>query len=522
MRRLRWFAGLWPKFVYVRPACKAQAGRRGCKARVCDRRSPHPMGGHGVASARGVAPSLRLLGRAASSENGDVCGLYTLSAWTTPQIGQSQESQGNGATPTRAVYSQVGTGTVITFRRDRWVIDREGVRDSDMAVAWAKDNGDRGPPRAGWHVFSGSAGDFLLDTSMAVIDAPDVTLISQRADMNGEYRFTGLSDGYPLYSKDGMIIRYHPEGRKWLVADKEHKGTTCLAYAEAMDTLHPGYAQLQWHFWDAERGQWIADSSSHCLAAPKAIHILGRHPQACNARICGTYHLAGLREGRPLYLLPGKKAVIRYAADSDRWLIDFEALAEPGILGRILNWALSKDNSECSAFAAALNSFHPGHLELEWYVWETQQSRAALDVNVRAFSAPSKLCVVGRATSSENGDIAGDYFLCPETHKAWPAFRKKNSTMAIRREQTRWVIDRDGLRDSLICTAFASATPGFQHAGDGGSQKWHVYDSRSGSHLLDPNLQVLTDALEGDKSDSEPASKKRRECVPASHAQFGA
>ena len=55
----------------------------------------------------------------------------------------------------------------------------------------------------------------------------------------------GLSDGYPLYSKDGMIIRYHPEGRKWLVADKEHKGTTCLAYAEAMDTLHPGYAQLQ-------------------------------------------------------------------------------------------------------------------------------------------------------------------------------------------------------------------------------------------------------------------------------------
>lgn len=46
--------------------------------------------------------------------------------------------------------------------------DPPKVRDSDMAVAWAKDNGDRGPPRAGWHVFSGSAGDFLLDTSMAV------------------------------------------------------------------------------------------------------------------------------------------------------------------------------------------------------------------------------------------------------------------------------------------------------------------------------------------------------------------
>ena len=40
--------------------------------------------------------------------------------------------------------------------------------------------------------------------------------------------------------------------------------------------------------------------------------------QACNARICGTYHLVGVREGRPLYLLPGKKAVIRYAPESDR------------------------------------------------------------------------------------------------------------------------------------------------------------------------------------------------------------
>ena len=41
-------------------------------------------------------------------------------------------------------------------------------------------------------------------------------------------------------------------------------------------------------------------------------------PEACNARICGAYHLVGVREGRPLYLLPGKKAVIRYAPESDR------------------------------------------------------------------------------------------------------------------------------------------------------------------------------------------------------------
>lgn len=47
-------------------------------------------------------------------------------------------------------------------------------------------------------------------------------------------------------------------------------------------------------------------------------HFPSLSPEACNARICGAYHLVGVREGRPLYLLPGKRAVIRYAPESDR------------------------------------------------------------------------------------------------------------------------------------------------------------------------------------------------------------
>lgn len=54
----------------------------------------------------------------------------------------------------------------------------------------------------------------------------------------------GVSEGYPYYANGDMLIRYHPEGRKWLVAGTEHKGTHCVAYAEAQETMHPGYGFL--------------------------------------------------------------------------------------------------------------------------------------------------------------------------------------------------------------------------------------------------------------------------------------
>ncbi|CAK9038817.1 unnamed protein product [Durusdinium trenchii] len=450
-----------------------------------------------------VPASLRLLGRAGGLENSDICGYYVHSGW----------NEGH------ATYLQVGSHTALMFRRGCWVIDRQGVQDSEMAVAWAKDNGALAPTASTfgpWFIWSESAQDFLADANLIAIDAPDVTFISRRSDISGEYHFAGLSDGSPYYANGDMLIRYHSEGRKWLVAGTEHKGNNCIAFAEAQDTPHPGFAFLKWHVWNGATGQWNADANCHCLAAPSVIHVLGRHAQACNARICGSYHLAGLREGRPLYLLPGKKAVIRYASETDRWLIDFEALAEPGILGRILQWALKMETGDAfSAFADARGTFHPGHVFLEWHVWETAQSRAVLDPCVRATSAPQKLQVSGRGHGQENGDISGDYFLVG-LHKGWPAYQQRGTSMAIRREKKRWVIDREGLRDSLTCVAFAQATPGFQHAGDGGSQKWHVYDSRAACHALDVAIQVRADGPE------ESSTKRQRiECVSTS-AHLGA
>lgn len=443
-----------------------------------------------------AVPSLWIVGRSVA-ENLDICGQYLHGGW----------AEG------RATYLQVGSSTAISFRRGVWVIDRHGVGDSVMAVAWAEDNGELCPFGVAWQVWSASAQDFVVDAKLTAIDVMKVAFVGN-SDMSGEYTLEGLNDdGAPYYGKGGTLIRYHRETQRWLVAGREQTGSYCMAFADAHSAPHPGFACLKWHVWNASSSRWDADEHCHCLDAPSVIHVLGRHEKARNARICGTYYLAGLKEGRPLYLLPGKKAVIRY--EKDRWLIDFDALAEPGILGRLLQWALSTPD-DCSAFAEATGSSHPGHLELEWHVWEPSQNRAVLDPGVRATVAPDKLTVTGRGPAEENGDICGDYFLVG-LHKGWPAYQQKSTQMVIRRERNRWLIDREGFRDSLTCVAYASAVPGVQHPADGGSQRWHVYENRSQGHTLDLSLAVQVEV-------EEPSQKRqRRECpVAASPNSFGA
>ena len=72
----------------------------------------------------------------------------------------------------------------------------------------------------------------------------------------------GVSQGYPYYANGDMLIRYHPEGRKWLVAGTEHKGNNCIAYAESQDTLHPGYAFLTLGFKERQRGRLFQEKIS--------------------------------------------------------------------------------------------------------------------------------------------------------------------------------------------------------------------------------------------------------------------
>lgn len=38
-----------------------------------------------------------------------------------------------------------------------------------------------------------------------MVDAPDVTFLSRRSDLAGDYHFQGLSEGYPYYSSGNML-----------------------------------------------------------------------------------------------------------------------------------------------------------------------------------------------------------------------------------------------------------------------------------------------------------------------------
>eukprot|EP00440_Ansanella_granifera_P024980 gb/GFBE01027133.1/.p1 GENE.gb/GFBE01027133.1/~~gb/GFBE01027133.1/.p1 ORF type:complete len:517 (+),score=60.72 gb/GFBE01027133.1/:1-1551(+) len=434
----------------------------------------------------GDAPeTLHLLGRPVGQENHDICGEYTR----------------DGMIEGRAVYKQVGSNTAISFRQGRWVVDREGVRDSDVVVAYAFDTANGRHPAGAklmWHVWSSKGNAFVQDSEVFVLEAPTVLTFvghsSQASQVNGEYRLSGLNEGRPFYRKsDGAdaVIRYNALENRWLISAAEHTGSMCSAFAEAQDTMHPGHVHLQWSAYVDNR--WGADPHAHCLAAPSAVHVLGRREQAPNSRICGIYHLAGVQEGKPLYVRPGTKAVIRYFPKQERWLIDCDALSEPGVIGRLLQWLQRGEATQpldaCAAFAQANGSLHPGHLDLEWNIWEPQQNRHVPDPCVRATTAPQCLHVSGPPPAAENGDIAGDYVLVG-LHMGYPAYQKSNSPMAIRRQQRRWVIDREGLRDSETVVAWADAASSAQHPGDGGSYQWHIFKSSQGAFVVDPAIGV--------------------------------
>ncbi|CAK0847692.1 unnamed protein product [Prorocentrum cordatum] len=100
------------------------------------------MPGDSEGDAASCPRSMHVVGRSAGQENHDICGEYV-------HVGQHHGF---------AVYQKLGSATAIRYLRSmhRWVIDRAGVRESDVCVAWANDSvGSIHPARADliWHVW---------------------------------------------------------------------------------------------------------------------------------------------------------------------------------------------------------------------------------------------------------------------------------------------------------------------------------------------------------------------------------
>eukprot|EP00440_Ansanella_granifera_P060491 gb/GFBE01065565.1/.p1 GENE.gb/GFBE01065565.1/~~gb/GFBE01065565.1/.p1 ORF type:complete len:497 (+),score=55.70 gb/GFBE01065565.1/:1-1491(+) len=438
----------------------------------------------------GCPLTLRVAGRV-GRENSDICGEYV---------------RGSLLHHGRPVYYQQGSTTVIRYwpHQRRWVIDREGIRDSDVCVAFAPEDGSdfEHPAHAQliWWIWESAFHTFVQDAEVISTSAPKaITLVGRGQGrecdwVNGSYELRGVCHGRPAYvhSQLSLTIRYLKEDNRWLLSDTAQDGPVCRAFAEAGSSEHPGHPQLDWWFVEPQLGTFVFDADTRTLDAPATVQVIGRHPEAANARVNGSYALAGIMDGRPAYVQPGTRKLIRYSSRTDRWLIDADGLLEPSLASRLYYWIFRGDlnaaGDRCIAFAEAYGAEHPGLATLDWHVWES--STFVPDPWVRCTTAPLALQVRGRAAGRENGFLNGEYVLIG-THNGRPAYQKRGSNIVIRHwPPNRWLIDCGGLRVSDACTAWAESSPDSAHPADRCSV-WYVWESCRGCHVQDPCIDVL-------------------------------
>lgn len=444
--------------------------------------------------------TLHIVGRGALRENVDICGQYRLFS----------------VLHGKPAYQQQGTCTVIRFwpPSRRWVIDRGGLRDSAVAVAFAQDVAYCVHPARSdliWNVWESAQQSYVPDMEMVTTAAPGTVAFVGRAygrphsELNGHYKLRGVCMGMPFYIhvSEDLIVRYCPQEQRWLISNSGDVGSQCRAFADAGTTEHPGSPELNWFFCEGHCDSWCVDRMSKMLVAPSEINVAGRNMQAENARINGTYLLAGVIEGHPAYALPGTCSLIRFSSATERWLIDTDALLEPSLTSRLYHLMfrpdLSSPGDRCAAYAEsddiAGSQAHPANLD--WFVWDSKQGRHILDPSVYSTTAPKMLQVWGRAHGRENQCINGDYIL-EGGHCGRPLYRMQEPETFIRYYPPgkSWIIS-SSFREGGACIAWASCRRNSEYPGDLCSC-WNVHESSRGAFLPDPALHVCDSTSAGE------------------------
>lgn len=417
---------------------------------------------------------VRVVGRGNLRENSDLCGEYRL-------IGTHHG---------RAAYRKLGTCTVIRYwsTDDRWLIDREGLQESDNCNAYADPPGSWHPAHEElfWHIWETSAGRHVADPEFLVTPAPESIQVIGRATgkenaaMNGEYTLLGLHQGKVAYQKKGTrhTIRYWSRTDRWLIdMDGMRHLDVCNAWADARGTRHPGNPSLCWHIWDTDKKRHTVDIQVQCLVAPRVVELVGRDGLKENASMNGSYVLVGMHEGRPAYQKPGMGHAIRYWPPEDRWLVDLEGLREVDL---------------CNAYADARGKDHPGDPGLVWHAWETSRGRHIADHAVRALVVPQIMSVYGREPTKENHGINGEYRIFG-LQEGLPEYRKPGTSHVIRYwpPEDRWLIDLEGGRRGLdVANAYADAH-GTEHPGEK-ALIWHVWETSRGRHIADEDVKAAS------------------------------
>mmetsp|Transcript_101635 Transcript_101635/g.292770 ORF Transcript_101635/g.292770 Transcript_101635/m.292770 type:complete len:480 (-) Transcript_101635:51-1490(-) len=411
----------------------------------------------------------------------------------------------------RPAYRKAGTRTCIRYWSiaDRWLIDREGLQESDTCNAYAEQGGARHPASEDlvWRVWESRHKQHVRDPEMLVTACPaSIQVIGRAAGrenfaLNGTYKLIGLHSGKVAYQKEGErhCIRYWALGDRWLLDLEGLRDVdVCNAYADAHGGSHPGTPGLTWYVWDTARGKHVLDSTLQSIVAPPVVEVVGREAPKENVAMNGTYHLVGLFCGRPAYMkADGTGHAIRYWPREDRWLIDLDGL---------------RDLDLCNAYAESIAGVeHPGDLQLVWNVWETSRGRHLSDPAVRTFTAPHWVKIFGRDQYKENAAVNGEYELV-DIVEGKPAYRKVDADHVIRYWpcEDRWVIDLEaGFQGGDIANAYADAK-GAEHPGNT-ELLWYVWETSRGCHVADEDLIAEGKYIELVDWSKVPGMTKRRE-----------
>eukprot|EP00929_Paragymnodinium_shiwhaense_P015020 TRINITY_DN123021_c0_g1_i1.p1 TRINITY_DN123021_c0_g1~~TRINITY_DN123021_c0_g1_i1.p1 ORF type:complete len:512 (+),score=81.28 TRINITY_DN123021_c0_g1_i1:57-1592(+) len=420
---------------------------------------------------------VHVVGRTTSRENADLQGEYR-------RIGVHHG---------RPAYRKPGTRTVIRYWSvaDRWLIDREGLQESDICNAYAEQGGARHPgcEELVWRVWETSHRCHVRDPELLVTAAPPVIQVIGRAHgkenwaLNGEYKLIGLHQGQVAYQKVGSThaIRYWTIGDRWLIDLEGLRDVdVCNAYADARGTSHPGHQSLTWHVWDSMRGRHVLDTCLQVVCSPRCIELVGREAPKENASMNGTYHIVGLHAGRVAYQkADGSNHCIRYWPREDRWLIDLDGLRDADI---------------CNGYAEAHGGFeHPGDSALVWHIWETSRGRHLADPAVRTIVAPHAVRVAGRDPYKENSAVNGDYEIV-NMIEGRPAYMKADTGAVMRYwpAEDRWLIDLEaGFFGGDVANSYSDAK-GADHPGNN-ELMWSVWETARGRHV--PDDDIIAEAL---------------------------
>jgi len=431
-----------------------------------------PVGGVTAPDNEETPAVIIVAGRSKDRENGDLLGEYR-------RIGMHHG---------RPAYRKPGTRTVVRYwsPADRWLIDRDGLQESDICNAYSEQSGGRHPALEDhvWRVWETRHRAHVRDPEFLVTAAPAAVQVVGRANgrenaaINGEYRLRGLHQGKVAYQRVGSkaAIRYWALGDRWLIdLDGLRDLDICNAFADARGSTHPGVPNLVWHVWDSSRGKHTVDTSLQAIHAPAVVEMLGRDETKENSSINGTYHLVGVHGGRPAYQkADGSGHAIRYWPREDRWLVDLDGLREVDV---------------CNAYAEAQGAFdHPGEISLVWYIWETSRGRHLSDRAVHTMVVPHFIRVTGRDPQKENGSVNGEYELA-DIVGGRAGYRKADATHVLRYwpAEDRWIIDLEsGFNGTDVANAYAEAK-GAPHAGNP-DLIWYVWETSHGRHIADEEV----------------------------------